>query len=317
MITISVCMIVKNEEKILARCLDSLEGIADEIIIVDTGSTDYTKQIASEFTDKIYDYEWIEDFADARNFSFSKATMGYIYQADADEVIDEENRKCFMQLKEVLLPEIDIVQMKYSGQLNFNTVYNYDTEYRPKLFKRLREFIWVDRIHESVRLDPIVYDSDIVIQHLPESLHSKRDFSIFQIISKNNEYFSKKLHHMYARELFISGDDDDFINAESLFLKTFMNEQCDMDEVKESSCVLARCYRIKGDIPLFFKYAMKNVLLGGCSEICYELGMHYFLIGDIEEAEVWFYNATSRTESILALKYSETMSSQMLDKIRK
>ena len=74
MITISLCMIVKNEEKVLARCLDSLEGLMDEIIIVDTGSTDRTKEIAAGYTDKIYDFEWVDDFSAARNFSFSKAT---------------------------------------------------------------------------------------------------------------------------------------------------------------------------------------------------------------------------------------------------
>ena len=101
----------------------------DEIIIVDTGSTDKTKEIAAEFTDQIYDYTWEQNFAAARNFSFSKANMEYIYVADADEVLDEENRKKFLQLKQVLLPEIDIVQMYYCNQLQFNTTYNFDKEY--------------------------------------------------------------------------------------------------------------------------------------------------------------------------------------------
>ncbi|MBR4278510.1 MAG: glycosyltransferase, partial [Lachnospiraceae bacterium] len=102
-------MIVKNEEKVLARCLDSLEGLYDELIIVDTGSSDSTKSIAAGYTDKIFDFEWINDFSAARNFAFSKATMEYIYSADADEVLDEENRLRFKILKENLLPEIEIV----------------------------------------------------------------------------------------------------------------------------------------------------------------------------------------------------------------
>ena len=57
MVTISLCMIVKNEEAVLARCLDSIADLVDEIIIVDTGSTDRTKEIASYYTDKIYDFE--------------------------------------------------------------------------------------------------------------------------------------------------------------------------------------------------------------------------------------------------------------------
>ena len=78
MVEISLCMIVKNEEKVLARCLDSIAGLMDEIIIVDTGSTDKTKEIAGKYTDNIYDFEWIDDFAAARNFAFSKATKEYI-----------------------------------------------------------------------------------------------------------------------------------------------------------------------------------------------------------------------------------------------
>ena len=110
MIEISLCMIVKNEEKILTRCLDSVADLVDEIVIVDTGSTDATKKIAANYTDKIYDFTWVDDFSAARNFAFSKAEKDYIYTADADEVIDEENRKRFRELKEVLLPEIEIVQ---------------------------------------------------------------------------------------------------------------------------------------------------------------------------------------------------------------
>ena len=103
MITISLCMIVKNEEEVLERCLNSLKGLMDEIIIVDTGSTDSTKEIAARYTDKIYDFSWCDDFAAARNFSFSKATQEYIYAPDADEVLDDTNRRRFMMLKAALL----------------------------------------------------------------------------------------------------------------------------------------------------------------------------------------------------------------------
>ena len=117
MVTFSLCMIVKNEAAVLRRCLSSVADLMDEIIIVDTGSDDNTKEIAAEFTDQIYDYAWTDDFAAARNFAFSKATMEYIYSADADEVVDEENRIRFRQLKQVLMPEVEIVQMYYVTQI--------------------------------------------------------------------------------------------------------------------------------------------------------------------------------------------------------
>ena len=152
MITISLCMIVKNEEKVLARCLDSIADLMDEIIIVDTGSSDNTKEIAKKYTDKIYDFAWIDDFSAARNYSFSKATKEYIYVADADEVIDADNHRKLAELKEVLIPEIEIVQMRYCNQLTNGTAYNFDEEYRPKLYKRcMKWFVWI-RLFMTVKL---------------------------------------------------------------------------------------------------------------------------------------------------------------------
>ena len=146
MISISMCMIVKNEQDILARCLDSYAGTYDELIIIDTGSTDNTKEIAAHYTDKIYDFEWINDFSAARNFAFSKAECDYIFSADADEVLDDTNNYALRELKHVLLPEIDIVQMYYVNASEYNSVYNAHKELRPKLFKRLRPFTWISPI---------------------------------------------------------------------------------------------------------------------------------------------------------------------------
>lgn len=144
----------KNEENVLARCLDSLADLMDEIIIVDTGSTDKTKEIAARYTDRIYDFTWIDDFAAARNFAASKATMEYIYTADADEFVDPENHRQIRQLKEVLLPEVEIVQMYYCNDLgDYNTTGNFERELRPKLYRRQRSFTWIDPIHETLRLD--------------------------------------------------------------------------------------------------------------------------------------------------------------------
>ena len=79
MITISLCMIVKNEEKILARCLDSIADLVDEIIIVDTGSTDRTREIAARYTDKIFDFPWRDDFAGAQFCLFQSRDGIYLF----------------------------------------------------------------------------------------------------------------------------------------------------------------------------------------------------------------------------------------------
>ncbi|MDY6986512.1 MAG: glycosyltransferase [Thermodesulfobacteriota bacterium] len=96
--TISLCMIVKNEEQHLARCLSSLKPVVDEIIVVDTGSTDRTKEIAAVFGAKVYDCEWSDDFSAARNASISKASGDWILVMDADEVISPLDHDSLRQL---------------------------------------------------------------------------------------------------------------------------------------------------------------------------------------------------------------------------
>lgn len=305
MITISLCMIVKNEERVLKRCLDSVRDLVDEIIIVDTGSTDATKRIAAGYTDKIYDFTWNDDFSAARNFAFSKATKEYIYSADADEVLSEENRRRFRLLKETLLPEIEIVQMKYGNQLQNGTVYNFDEEYRPKLFRRLRSFVWEEPIHETVRLEPVVYDSDIVITHMPEQNHAGRDLANFRKQIAQGKRLSRRLYGMYARELFLAGEARDFLEAEDYFRAEVSSPDRSADEITEGCCVVARAARLRGAAVTFFKYTSKVIAGDGCSEICCELGYFYEEMGDFEEAAVWYYNAAYETQPVLALQSSE------------
>jgi hypothetical protein len=307
-ITVSVCMIVKNEEKVLARCLDSLKGLYEELVIVDTGSTDSTKEIAAGYTDKIYDFTWTGSFADARNLSFSKATMEYIYTADADEILNEENRQKFLKLKQCLLPEIDIVQMIYTNQLEFNTTYNYDEELRPKLYKRLRTFEWVEPLHEQVRLEPVVYDSEIKIIHAPENNHSKRDFSCYKKLIESGEKLSKHLFGMYVRELYIAGDETDFIEAEPYFLKEIEVRES-IDEIVKAALVLIRAARYQGNALGLLKYSSRIFALAAehstgvlvPSELCYELGEYYLGVNEKAEAKMWFTNALTETDSIISI----------------
>lgn len=305
MITISLCMIVKNEEKVLARCLDSVADLVDEIIIVDTGSSDRTKEIAGLYTDRIYDFTWTGDFSEARNYSFSLASKDYIYCADADEVLDEINRKRFFRLKEVLLPEVDIVQMKYCNQLAYDSVYNFDAEYRPKLYKRNRPFRFMDPIHEVVVLEPVVYDSDIEILHKPEGSHTGRDITALANIWQNGGQLSKRLHQMYARELYMAGTEEELFLSEAFFKASLYDESRSLDELKEACCILARICRLQGRFEEFLQYALKNIAAQSCTEMCYEIAEYYKDKGDYQEAFLWYYNAAFETECIISLKCKE------------
>ncbi len=303
MVTISLCMIVKNEESCIGKCLDSLRGIVDEMIVVDTGSTDRTKEIAKEKGAAVYDFKWTDDFSEARNYAFSLAKGDYIYSADADEEIDEDNRQRFLSLKiDIDELNVDIVQMYYCNQLSYRTVYNFDRELRPKLFKRVRHFVWADPIHEQVVLDPVVCNSDIEIIHKPRENHSGRDLEYFRIAINDGRPISRRLHGLYARELFIAGTDDDFRKAKAFFEESILDNNRILDEIKEASCVLAHVAVLENDPEALLKYTLKDAITEMSSEMCYELGDYYFSKKDYDEAIVWYFNAAYECSSILDIK---------------
>ena len=149
MITVSLCMIVKNEERTLRRCLDSVRGLMDEIIIADTGSTDRTVEIARDCGAAVCTFPWCDDFAAARNFAFSKATMQYCMWLDADDVLEPADREAFRKLKETLDPDTDVVMLRYhtgfdeSGKPTFS----YWSE---RLLRRAAGFRWQGAVHEAI-----------------------------------------------------------------------------------------------------------------------------------------------------------------------
>jgi glycosyltransferase involved in cell wall biosynthesis len=114
--SISVCMIVKDEEQFLEACLQSVKNVADEIIIIDTGSNDNTVNIAKKYTDKIYFHPWKDSFSEARNHYFEYATGDWIFQIDADEELVKDDVP--LLLEAVKNPRIDAVMVQIVSQLN-------------------------------------------------------------------------------------------------------------------------------------------------------------------------------------------------------
>jgi tetratricopeptide (TPR) repeat protein len=194
--------------------------------------------------------------------------------------------------------------MKYTNQLEHGTTYNFNTEYRPKLFKRLRKFNWIDSIHETIRVEPVIYDSDIEIIHLPECNHSNRDFKTFLSIIKRGERMSSRLLTMYAKELFISGTASDFASAIEYFNDVLYDSKRSNDEIKYAICVIAKGNRLNDDVYNFLKTCMKGVADKPCSELCYELGEYYHEVKDYDEAIIWYYNAAFETRSFLNIHYN-------------
>lgn len=296
MASISVCMIVKNEEAVLARCLDSLDGIPDEIIVVDTGSTDRTKEIARQYTDKVYDFAWTGDFAAARNASLAKASCDYVYVADADEVIDEENRQRFAQLKAALLPEVEVVEVVYRHCNEHTTTSNFEVEHRPKLFRRLRAFVYVDPVHEVLRTDPVVFRSNVEVQHRPTSDHSGRDLAQLARLVEKGEALSPRLEMMYARELMLGGTAEDFRAAKRYFETVRTDPLRPSDAARRAACVLAACASIEKDVKGLLQFAAPELVGTPPAEICCALGDYYYATGDEQQAADWFAAALSGAE---------------------
>lgn len=153
-IILSVGMIVKNEENHLEKCLSALKKLLDnvpsELIIVDTGSTDRTKEIALKYTDKVYDFEWIDDFAAARNCGLEKAVGEWFMFIDADEYLDEN---CEEMIQFFTMPEVNerynsasIMLYNYMG----NTKKAGNQFLAPRVVRRTDDVAFHDPIHEWI-----------------------------------------------------------------------------------------------------------------------------------------------------------------------
>ena len=142
---ISACIIAKNEEKNLPRLLRSIAGKFDEIVLVDTGSTDKTVSIAKEFGCKVVHHEW-NGFADARNRAVKEATGDWIWHFDADfELEDEEYRKAVLYLKN--LPEgVDAILIGVRNLDKFGKVKGISSQ----IFIHRNGLLWKGKVHETV-----------------------------------------------------------------------------------------------------------------------------------------------------------------------
>ncbi|WP_176551144.1 TPR domain-containing glycosyltransferase [Bacillus sp. AFS040349] len=165
---ISLCMIVKNEETVIERCLSSVAQLVDEIVVVDTGSTDKTKELVSKYTTNIYDFEWIDDFSAARNFAASKATSEWILVLDADEYVDEENFKRFISdIKEdnYKYDAYNAKILNFSGDFGEVLVQNY----HDRIYKNNGDISYFRKIHEQFKhnngLDIKFKNSNLIIFH--------------------------------------------------------------------------------------------------------------------------------------------------------
>lgn len=210
-------MIVKNEEEVLARCLDSVISFADEIIIVDTGSSDKTKEIASKYTENVINFAWIDDFAAARNVSFSHATKEYCMWLDADDVIPVSTQEALLEWKKAVhRPDFVMLPYHIAFDEKGNPTFSY---YRERLVKRSNHDEWKDAVHEVlVPHGEIEYLDAPIEHHKNKPSDSDRNLKIYQKLEKENHVFSPRQLFYYANELYYHNLDKDAIAKYLIFL---------------------------------------------------------------------------------------------------
>lgn len=210
---ISLCMIVKNEEKLLPRCLESVQKWVDEIIIIDTGSDDHTKSIARQYTDHVYDFEWSNDFSAARNESLRYATGKWILVLDADEYVQNSGHKQLRQLLEdnnTQKPFAFILNiMNFTGSGYDETQVMESTGAR--LFRNHSAIRYTEAIHEQltssqgeIQFSPLtftIFHSGYTQEIVQQKNKSQRNMSILNTMKsdhKNEGYYYFILGNEYA-----------------------------------------------------------------------------------------------------------------------
>lgn len=210
-------MIVKNEEEVLARCLDSVVSFADEIVIVDTGSTDKTIEIAKRYTNNVINFTWIDDFAAARNVSFENATKEYCMWLDADDVVPQSTQAKLLEWKNMLQhPDFVMLPYQIAFDENGQSTFSY---YRERLVKRSNHDEWKDAVHEVlIPHGDIEYLDAPIEHHKNKPSDSDRNLNIYKKLEKEKHIFSPRQLFYYANELFYHNQDSDAVKKYLTFL---------------------------------------------------------------------------------------------------
>lgn len=287
---LSLCMIVKNEVEVLARALENARVFADEIVIVDTGSTDGTAELARKLADKTASFKWCDDFSAARNFADSLATGDYRMWLDADDVVSLSTAKGISKLMRTLDPAVDVVMLPYVLDRDERGAPKF-SYYRERIVKNRADFTWRGRVHEAITLH------GNIIRAKPTILHAKpqgritgtRNLDIYRKMDAGGHAFEPRELYYYARELYYNGE---YLVAAQRFEK-FLGLSVGYAPNDIDACLmLSRCYRQLGEknkayTPLFasFEFALPT------GEVCCEIALMLFADGDYKRAAYWFKRA--------------------------
>lgn len=286
--TLSVCLIVKDEQQVIARCLNCASKFADEIIVVDTGSSDNTVSEVKKFTDKVYFFKWCYDFSAARNFAFEKATCDLVMWLDADDVVTDENCAKINVLKNSFA-DYDMAVLQYAVAFDKDRptfVYN-----RERIFRRSKNYRFSGAVHEAVVPKGKVLYSDAVIYHKKiRENEPMRNLRIYQNVIAGGAKLDARQKFYYGRELFFNKMYREAIAV----LKDFLKGDGWSVNKAEACLNIYQAYRELGEDENAYAALLKSLTIcPPTSQVCCILGEMFFERGEYLSAAYWYKCAMS------------------------
>lgn len=291
--TLSICLIVKDEEQVLSRCLDSVKGFADEIVIVDTGSTDGTPAIAQKYTDKVYSFEWCDDFSAARNFCFSKATCDFLMWLDADDIVTEENAEIISALKD--RDDFDVAMLKYAAAFDGDGKPSF-VYFRERIFRRSMGFEWKGAVHEAIEPRGRIIHSQACVYHKKSRQNPPmRNLRIYQTAISQGKTLSPREKFYYGRELYFNN----MLPESIAVLSDFLNGEGWSENKVEASRTLYRALVRLGRREEGLKALLCGFLFSfPHAEDCCILAEYFEAQNDVRSAIYWYERALSSPEKL-------------------
>ena len=289
MISLSLCMIVKNEEAVLERILKPVSQVMDAILIADTGSSDRTKEIAEQYTSQVFDFPWCDDFSAPRNFLLEKVRTDYWMWMDADDVLNEENLEKLKSLKEALDPGTDVVMMEYAAGFDQSgrTTFSY---FRERIMKTSRNFRWNGAVHETVIPEGNIIYSDVVIRHRKCGKGDPdRNLRIYEKMLAGGEKLEPRHQLYYGRELYYH---QRYPEAEAVLVEFLKNPSGWLENKIDACFVLGQCYRKMGEKKSALEAFLYSLTMDvPRAEICCEVGKIFLERELPRQAAYWYGQA--------------------------
>lgn len=286
---LSVVLIVKNEVELLASCLDSLKTIWDELVIVDTGSTDKTVEIARSYGARLGYFEWRDDFAAARNYADSLCFGEYIYSQDADEVLLEGHEVIRRIVEEGECDGIaPFLIFKRDGQGKPSSTYHR----QELLHKNNGEWLWKGAAHNWLEGTGRIEERGIVVEQLARPSGDRANFKdIFEALRANlNQYGQERDLFYLAREHFLNKHYYEAIGLVSLMLQ---GQPTWPLQRSRAAMMSGKCWRLLGNSDMAEQaYIRALVECGTTAEPHYHLGQLCYEQERFDEAVAWLKAST-------------------------